>query len=536
VTDASLACFLDHLSEPCEELRDYQRQQISETCQAIRNGARRILDQAPTGAGKTHMFCAVTRAAERAGLRVLILATRTRLVRQIHERLLAFGVPHGVIAAPLPELAHNGRPVQVASVDTLYRRCIVDERAPLPTADVVIFDEAHLALAATRIAILEQYSQALVLGWTATPARRSGKPLREQFDVLITGLSVRELIQAGQLVRPRIFNIPVMSAQELDEIPKDTSRDYQASALGKLMSVPKLVGDVVQNWLEIAAGKRTLVFAISKAHGEALVEQFGRAGIAAELLTDADDEDTREAVVARLESGTTTILVNCFLMSYGVDVPTVECVVLARPTRSVVLFLQCVGRGLRPAPGKDFCLVIDHGRVVENLGVPTGDFGWTLEENSNVNDQAAATNQRADGQERARTCRECGHFWLVSEEGSRCSCCGWEPKPAARAVPVEAARLRELDTETVALSPHDPRFLQFFQEALGWYARRWPYRWQETPNKGRSYAWFAACEKFEMPEGTRIPSRFWGIHPAAVSGEVDGFMRYRYIRFSRRRA
>lgn len=136
---------------------------------------------------------------------------------------------------------------------------------------------------------MRSFSHALLLGFTATPARRSGKPLSDQFDVLIPGLSVRELIEGGQLVRPRIFNIPVLSTAELEDIPKDISRDYQASALGKIMSRPKLVGDVVQNWLRIAAGKRTLVFGINKAHGQSLVEQFERAGIVAELLTDADD-------------------------------------------------------------------------------------------------------------------------------------------------------------------------------------------------------------------------------------------------------
>jgi superfamily II DNA or RNA helicase len=343
--------WLATLPPACGCLRPYQLEQIEKIRTAMEAGHRRVLVQLPTGGGKTHEIAAITAAAKTAGMRTLILATRTRLVRQIHERLKSFDVSHGVIAAALPDLTHAGAWVQVASVDTLYRRCLVDKRRPLPAGDVVIFDEAHLAPAPTRAAILEQYRQAL-LGFTATPARRSGKPLRDQFDVLIPGLSVRELIDLGQLVRPRIFNVPVVTEQELKDIPKDATRDYQQKALGDLMVRPKLVGDVIENWSRIAPGRRTLVFAIDKRHGEALVERFMSAGVKTELLTDEDGEETREAVVARLESGETTVIVNCFLLSYGVDIPLVSCIVLARPTRSLVLYMQSVGRGLRPAEGK----------------------------------------------------------------------------------------------------------------------------------------------------------------------------------------
>jgi len=102
-----------------------------------------------------------------AGLRVLILATRTRLVRQLHERLEAFGVRHGAVAARLPELLDYSATVQIASVDTLHRRAVVNERIPLPGADVVIFDEAHLATAETRLRILQSYPEALRIGFTA---------------------------------------------------------------------------------------------------------------------------------------------------------------------------------------------------------------------------------------------------------------------------------------------------------------------------------------------------------------------------------
>lgn len=173
----SYSGWLDVLPAKAEQcLRDYQRRQIAELAQKMRLYLW-ILLQAPTGAGKTHIIAAIILAAVAAEMRVLVLATRTRLVRQIHERLDAFGVPHGVIAAPLPELRNFNALVQVASVDTLYRRAIVSGKIPLPPADLGIFDEAHLAMADTRLQVIESYPDVPWLGFTATPARKSGRSL-----------------------------------------------------------------------------------------------------------------------------------------------------------------------------------------------------------------------------------------------------------------------------------------------------------------------------------------------------------------------
>ena len=193
----------------------------------MRQGYPRILVQGATGSGKTHVIATIVIAAFVAGLRVLVLATRTRLVRQLHERLNAFDTPHGVIANPLPELRNYSAQVQIASVDTLHRRAMVNEHIPLPGADMVIFDEAHLSTADTRIGILDSYPEAVRIGFTATPARKSGRSLGAAFDVMIMGRTIRELTAAGVLVPLRIFNTPVVTAKELRSVPKDNDGDYQ---------------------------------------------------------------------------------------------------------------------------------------------------------------------------------------------------------------------------------------------------------------------------------------------------------------------
>lgn len=528
--------WLNELPQTVDYLRDYQRKLIAAIALELDAGHSRILGQAPTGAGKTHIIVAIVMAAYLAGLRVLILATRTRLVRQIHQRLGAFEVCHGVIAARLPELRNYSSTVQVASVDTLYRRAIVGGKIPMPSADIVIFDEAHLAPAKTRLHVLDQYPSAIRIGFTATPARKSGLSLRDAFDCLVLGPSVTSLTTAGILVPTRIFNTPCVTQAELQALPKDNNNDFRPAALGALMCRPTLIGDVISNWLRIANGKRTLCFAVNKAHGAALAESFRRQGVPAEMLTDVDDEVTREQVISRLESGDTMVLINCFLMSYGVDIPTVECIVLARPTKSLVMYLQMVGRGLRASPGKSACFVIDHGHVVENLGLPQSDFKWTLDSDCNVNFEAFKTKGRKSGDEAARTCGECAAFWLTSEQGNSCPECGWVAPQKARPVQVQEADLEEMTEAEAVFTPADECVLQFYSESCAWYARRWPDRWSDKPKSGRWWAWIQTKAKFRIAEATHKPSTYWHAPVIPASVATAGWLKHRCIKWARRSA
>lgn len=530
--------WLDELPLTADCLRDYQRQLIADIAAALDTGHSRILGQAPTGAGKTHIIAAIVMAAQAADRRVLILATRTRLVRQIHDRLVAFGALHGVIAASLPGLRNYSSRIQIASIDTLHRRALVNEHIPLPPADVVIFDEAHLATAATRLQILDSYPSAIRIGFSATPARKSGKSLAAAFDCLVLGPAVKTLTRAGVLVPTRIFNTPSVTTAELRALPKDNDNDFSPTALAEVLSRPKLIGDVVSNWLRIANRKKTLCFAVNKAHGAALCDAFRQQGIAAELVTDADDEQIRDEVIGRLEAGTTSIVINCFLMSYGVDVPSVECIVLARPTRSLTMYLQMVGRGLRASPGKTHCIVIDHGHVVESLGLPQSDFDWTLDEKRNVNAETLKANasKRNSRQEALRTCQECSEIWLTSEQGHACPSCGWAPLPKSKPIAVQEAELQELADVPDYVSPTDPIVAGFYREACGWYSRRWPDKWAAKPNSGHWWAWMQTQAKFGIAQSVRKPSAFWSLPPAPPSMPVSGWLHHRLIKWSRDRA
>jgi DNA repair protein RadD len=515
-------------------LRDYQHDILARVAKAMRSH-RRVLVQAPTGAGKTHLIAGVVSAATEHKLRVLVLATRTRLVRQLHERLSMFDIGHGVIAASLPGMASWSYGVQVASVDTLYRRCIVDGRMPLPLADVVIFDEAHLALGASRQAILKNYPNAWHFGFTATPAKTSGAGLSAQFDTLVLGPTVRKLIDENMLVRPRVFNRPVITSEQLDAVSISSStKDFVTGQLSELMSRPKIIGDVVENWLRIASGKKTLVFACDKAHGSMLTTQFRNAGVACELLTDADEDETREAAIARLESGATKVLVNCFLLSYGIDIPEVECVVLARPTRSVVLYLQCVGRSMRPAEGKAFSILIDHGRVVDSLGMPHIDRYWSLHGGAKKPKAEKETKERITLDEQPRKCIECSCMWLTTEGGSDCPNCGWKFVPVQKPVQVVQADLTEADDDDPK-RPTRRQVKEFFTEALGWYAARWPDRYAAKQSGARWWAWQQTIAKFDLRQNEPLPYRLNFESAVQPSEATSGWLKHRMIRWAKSR-
>ena len=251
------------------------------------------------------------------------------------------------------------------------------------------------------------------------------------------------------------------------------------------------------------------------------------------MLTDQDEEATREEVIDRLERESTQVVINCFLLSYGADIPAVECVVLARPTRSLTMYLQMVGRGLRPSleNGKADCILIDHGHVVENLGLPQSDFPWTLDEQRNAS-REAAEHAKAHA-EAMRTCPECTAIWLTSELGNACPECGWISKPRSKAITAQAADLQEMADAERLLTPHDKRVHVFYREACGYFARRTPEKWMDKPKSVRWRAWCETRAKFGFDESIPKPGSFWDLAPFGPSADVSGWLQYRIIKFAK---
>jgi superfamily II DNA or RNA helicase len=359
------------------ELRPYQAEAIARIHTRLREGIRRLLLVLATGGGKTVIAAHLVLGAVAEGKRVLFLAHRRELIHQAYAKFRAQGLSDrqvGVLMAT-DSRRRPGAPVQVASVDTLRRR------AP-PLADVVFVDEAHRSLAATYRGIAELYPNAVHLGLTATPYRRDGGGLGDAYDELVVVATVRQLIADGFLVEPRVFTVPRDTGPDVSGV-RTKGGDYEEGALARAVDRPGLVGNIVHHWQELAEGLRTVVFAVSIAHSKHIVQSFREAGVAAAHLDGATPTDERDRILAALERGELRVVSSCGILSEGWDQPAVKCAVLARPTRSTGLYLQQVGRILRPWNGVR-AIILDHAGSVHAHGLPQDDRVFSLDPRQHI--------------------------------------------------------------------------------------------------------------------------------------------------------
>lgn len=348
-------------------LRPYQSKLITDIHERWQAGARRVLAQLPTGGGKTHIFSEIIRA--RPG-RSLVLAHREELITQAAAKLTeATGERVGIVKAGFPfEPSHR---LQVASVQTLVNRL-----QKVGSFDLVVTDEAHHATAPTYQRILNRYSSAYQLGVSATPIRADGTGFDDTYDALVCGPSVSELINQGHLCKYRLI---ADKQQMTTRGVKTTAGDYNAKQLAAANDAVELAGSIVGSYRERAMGKRAIVFAINCEHSRAITSAYNQAGIAAAHLDGDSTPDERKAALSAFAAGDLQVLSNVGLFTEGFDLPSIEVVQIARPTKSLGLWLQMLGRGLRTAPGKDESLLIDHTSNWARLGSPTRPRVWTLQ-------------------------------------------------------------------------------------------------------------------------------------------------------------
>jgi superfamily II DNA or RNA helicase len=370
-------------------------------------GARRICYQLPTGGGKTIVFSFVVSSAVQRGKRVLILGHRQEIVDQISSALTDMGVSHGIIAPGYPATIW---PVQVASVATFTRR--LDPSAP--PFDLIVIDECHHATAASWRAILAAYPEAKLLGVSATPVRLDGKGLDDIFDQMIIGPDVATLTDGGYLV-PSTFFTPL----RLPNLAQVRSRagDYALDQLSAKMSERSLIDRAVKDYKQRCAGIPAVAFGVDRQHSEKIAEAFREAGLKSAYVDGETSKDERKRRIAALGTGELDVLANCGLISEGVDIPAIGAAVLLRPTQSLGLFLQQVGRTLRPAPGKSRAIILDHAGNCLRHGLPDTPRQWTL----------GASKSKIKERHDLRRCEACG---AVNRPAPFCSNCGAPPKPA----------------------------------------------------------------------------------------------------------
>lgn len=434
---------------PKIEFRDFQLDAMIATLDSVFECKRTLL-VSPTGSGKTIMATGLAAKLLNDGHRVLFLAPRRELIHQTCDKIDAamdwsHGRDYGVIMAGVEgatEFLYH--PFQVASKDTVTTR-VRNGRLPFPKASVVIVDEAHLSMAESWQKLLKHYSDqgAMIIGLTATPCRQGGKGLGDFWHDMVMAPSVPELIRLGFLV-PGVYYAPTLP--DLSGAKIDYRRgDFVVDDIADIMGGAAIMGDVVQHWIKHAGGRRTVVFACNVAHSIALADKFMDEGIRAEHVDGMFTADERDGVFKRFRSGETQVLVNCALATYGFDLPELDCVVLARPTKSLALHLQMMGRGLRTAPGKEDCLFLDHAGNVNRLGFAEDPQPWSLDPDDSVLTRKERERERSKKEKKEAKQITCGGCSLIFTGARKCPKCGWE-------VPRRGEMVEHADGELVRVS------------------------------------------------------------------------------------
>ena len=320
------------------QLRDYQSASADELRSGYRAGLRRQLLVSPTGSGKTVLFAFVTKNSVQKGNRVMIIAHRSEILGQISRTLKTVGVDHGMIQSGVR--SDPSKMVHVASVQTLVNR--FDDIA---TPDFIVLDEAHHAAAGTWVKVFARYNDARYLGVTATPERLDGRGLNEFFDRLVLGPSVQWLIDNKFLARPRYFAPEV--TPDLSSVRK-MAGDFSKSESEEIMDKPSITGDAVAHYKRHLYPRTAVAFCVSLAHAEHVAECFRSSGVTAAVIDGKLSDDERTKRVTDLASGQIKVLVSCELISEGFDLPSTGGAILLRPTASVAMCLQQIGRALRP--------------------------------------------------------------------------------------------------------------------------------------------------------------------------------------------
>lgn len=406
-------------------LRPRQIKAIDDLRAAYSNGFRAPVLVAPTGFGKTHTTAVVVRSALERGKRVWFMAHLREILEDTSRKLYAESIRHGLILAGMPcDLRHQ---VQVVSVQTAARRI---HRLPHP--DLLIIDEAHLAVADTYRKVIDGTGSPLLLLLTATPERLDGRGLGEIADVIVPTCSTQDLIDEGLLSPIRYFAPQIQDLSGVGSV----AGDYNRAELSAHMDKPAIIGSCVQHYRKLAHGRQAIAFCCSIEHAQHTAAQFQGAGYRAVAISGESDTSERRQALADLKAGRLDVVCNCALWVAGVDAPNVSCIILLAPSKSLTRYLQSVGRGLRIADGKEDVVILDHANLAMMHGLPTEAREWTLE------GSRGKKKKRDPDDVPVKQCPDC--YRIVRAQAQRCVC-GKVWVPQGRMVAEHAGELTEVD-------------------------------------------------------------------------------------------
>lgn len=408
-----------------KELRAHQRKAIDLIRQSFGPGKRRVVLQAPTGFGKTLVAAKIIEAALAKGNRVIFTAPAINLINQTVAAFEAEGIHDiGVMQSNHSQTNPLAR-VQVASVQTLARR-------EIPPTDLVIVDECHV-----RSQVIENLMKArenvCFIGMSATPW---AKGMGLQWHDLVIPSSLGDLIKGGYLSRFRVFapDLPDLSSVET------VRGDYHEGQTAAVMQDGTLMASVVETWLAKGQNRPTLLFGANCAHAKAMQAEFEAAGIAAGYCDAFTDSVERKILEQQFRSGEIKIACSVRTLTTGIDWP-VSCIIDAAPTKSEILHVQKIGRGLRVNEGTEDLLILDHAGNSLRLGLVTSIEHIELDTTAK-----GVRERKPKAKKLPKECIKCA----VLHTGLICPHCGHERKPVSGVETVDGELIE------ITANPHKP--------------------------------------------------------------------------------
>lgn len=420
------------------KLRKYQSDLLGRAHQARAQGRHRPLLDLPTGGGKGTIAAEEVREAAAQGKRVVVCCHRLEILKQLNDRIVPLGIRPSFIAQGMP--ADPSNPVQLAMIPTLHRRV----QGGLPPADLLILDEAHHSVARTWREVIAAYGDTDITGYSATPFPTGGG-LDEVFDAHLRGPDARWLTDNGFLT-PGAYYAP--SVPDLAGL-RTVRGDWSTEDLEKAMQRSRRFGSAVKSYSTILwPGATAVMFCVSVAHAQEEVDALNAAGIRARILTGDTKGPERDALFAALAARELDIVATVDVVSEGVDIPSIDAVFLMRPTQSMVVARQQIGRALRVSPGKDLAYIIDHGGVIARHGRAIDPVAYTL---AGLDHTDRDKRETSDGELISiSTCSGCLRVYETAPCCPYCGCVVQTKQRVSRHQEAEIKRLTDEEAERMA--------------------------------------------------------------------------------------
>ena len=466
---------------------------------------------APCGGGKTAIAAFIINGMLQNKKRVLFLAPYQILVMQTAARFMEYGLEKPGIVWQRHEWTNPALPLQVGTVQSQVRR-------KMPEVDLIIIDECHIKNKKL-LEIIASYD-CKVIGLSGTPG---SDWLGEYYSNLINEVSMKELIDTGYLSDYSIYapTTPDLKGVRTSKL-NDYGEDYVESQIAEIMGDSKVVGDIITTWLEKGENEPTIAFCCNVSHANYLTVAFNKSGVKCEVMTADTPPDERLQIVSRFEDGITKIICNVGVLVAGFD-SDVRCVIYARPTKSETRWVQCLARGLRTAPGKKRCIILDHSGSVHRLGFPDQiTYDSLINKNDGLDE---VSSKRKEKEKKEKLPSECVSCHYMKDAGVLvCPVCGFRAMTGEN---VEADETRELSalkkTKEKKLTKEDKQ--QFYSELKGYQAQR---KLAIKPISDGAISWIYKNKTGVFPRGLHDMIK-------QPSPETLNYIKHRQIKFAKSR-